>query len=170
VIKNAVGDIIASLRYLPERVKLLIIGTGYLEQSLRKQAASYQLQHRVSFLGFIPHDALPEYLHAADIFCRPSLSEGFGNSFIEAMAAGLPVITTPVGGIVDFLRDKETGLFCKVGDPKSIADAVLLLEEQPALREAIISSARRMVEQKYDWDIVAKQMRAVFEKSITNKR
>lgn len=160
--KNGVGDLIEAMRYLPARYKLLIVGSGPLEKSLKSKVKSEKSESRTTFAGEVVHEELPPHLWASDIFCRPSLSEGFGNSFVEAMAAGLPVIATPVGGIPDFLKDKETGLFCKVNDPKSIADAVLLLDDQPALREALIVGALRMVREKYDWDIIAAKMQGVF--------
>ena len=164
--KNGVGDLIDAMRYLPLQYKLGIVGSGPLGELLKSKVKNLKLEDRVLFAGEVAHTELPAYLHRADIFCRPSLSEGMGISFVEAMAAGLPVIATPVGGIVDFLKDKETGLFCKVGDPKSIADAVLLLENQPAIREAIISSALRMVQERYDWNIIAREMREVFNEII----
>jgi len=102
--KNGIQDLIESLQYLPAHIKLLICGVGPLESSLKLAANRYMLNDRVRFLGHIPHTKLPRYLHGSDIFCRPSLSEGMGSSFIEAMAAGLPVIATPVGGIPDFLH------------------------------------------------------------------
>src|SRR6185369_532215 len=124
VLKNANLDIIESLKYLPENVKLLIIGQGVEGKMLKERTKEFGLMDRVKFLGFIKHSDMPIYLHISDIFIRPSLSEGFGNSYIEAMAAGIPVIATPVGGIPDFLRDGETGLFCEVKNPKSIAQKV----------------------------------------------
>ena len=101
--KNGVGDIIEAIRSLEPSVKLLIVGGGYLESNLKLKVQNAKLEDRVKFLGFVPHEKLPPYLWASDIFVRPSLSEGMGNSFIEAMAAGLPVVGTPVGGITDFL-------------------------------------------------------------------
>ncbi|MES2087692.1 MAG: glycosyltransferase family 4 protein [Patescibacteria group bacterium] len=164
VVKNAVGDIIDALQYLPENVKFLIIGTGELHKSLKLQADSLKLHDRINFAGFISHENLPPYLWASDIFIRPSLSEGMGNSFIEAMAAGLPVIATPVGGILDFLKDGETGLFCEVGNPKSIALKVEKLMKDFESRKYIIDNALAMVEEKYDWSLVAKRMKEeVFE-------
>ena len=117
------------------------------------------LEARVSFLGFVPHDVLPMYLSASDIFIRPSRSEGMGNSFIEAMAAGKPVIATRVGGIVDFLRDGETGLFCEVGNPKSIAQKVEKLMKDRESRDYIIRTASALVTEKYDWSLIAKRTR-----------
>jgi len=157
--KNAVGDIIEALTFLPENVKLLIIGTGHLGRSLKLQVASCKLEERVKFLGFIAHENLPPYLWASDIFVRPSLSEGMGNSFIEAMASGIPVIATPVGGIPDFLRDGETGLFCQVGNPKSIAQKVGKLMKDSESRKYIVDNASQMVAEKYDWSLIAKRMK-----------
>ncbi|MBT3283024.1 glycosyltransferase family 4 protein, partial [bacterium] len=101
--KNAVEDIVRALTFLPDNYKLLIAGTGELFYELRKLTDELQLTKRVLFVGHIEHGELPKYLHISDVFVRPSLSEGLGISFIEAMAAGVPVVATEVGGITDFL-------------------------------------------------------------------
>lgn len=163
VLKNAVGDIIAALAHLPEQVKLVILGNGPLEAELKAQVNSLKLFNRVHFLGYIPHVELPPYLHISDIFVRPSLSEGLGNSFLEAMAAGLPVIATNVGGIADFLVDGETGLVCEVGNPKSIAQKVEKLMKDKESCEYITGEAKKMVGEKYEWGRVAGEMRGVLE-------
>lgn len=158
--KNGIDDVIEALRLLPENVKFIIIGSGRLEKSLKFKVQSLKLGNRVKFLGEINHDDIPKYLHASDIFIRPSLSEGMGNSFIEAMAAGLPVIATPVGGIPDFLADGETGLFCEVNNPKSIAQKVGEYTDRPDLMEKVKFNARKIVQEKYDWDLIVEQMRS----------
>jgi glycosyltransferase involved in cell wall biosynthesis len=161
--KNAVGDIIEALVFLPDNVKLLVIGTGQLEGSLKFKVKGKKLEERVRFIGFVAHNELPPYLWASDIFIRPSLSEGMGNSFIEAMAAGIPVIATPVGGIVDFLRDGETGLFCEVGNPRSIAQKVEKLTKDSESRKYIIDNAIKMVTEHYDWNFIAADMKKIFD-------
>jgi glycosyltransferase involved in cell wall biosynthesis len=160
--KNAVGDVVEALQYLPENVKFLIIGTGALEENLKLKTKNFKLEERVKFAGFISHEKLPPFLWASDIFIRPSLSEGMGNSFIEAMAAGLPVIATPVGGIPDFLKDGETGLFCEVRNPKSIAQKVEKLLKDFESRDYIVHTAQKMVTEKYDWYFVSEQMKNEF--------
>jgi glycosyltransferase involved in cell wall biosynthesis len=157
--KNGIADVIQSLVHLPNNVKFAIIGTGELEEELKTLTKKLQLEQRVMFIGFVPNHDLPAYLHQSDIFIRPSLSEGFGNSFIEAMAAGVPVITTPVGGIVDFLEEGKTGLFCEVKNPRSIAEQVELLINDNKLYRKIIINAYTMVSQKYTWNIVADEMK-----------
>ena len=167
VVKNATGDTIRALTYLPENVKFLVIGTGYEEVELKKLVEDLGLKERVKFLGYIGHDLLPMHLWASDIFVRPSLSEGMGNSFIEAMAAGLPVIATEVGGIVDFLKNKETGLFSAVADPKDIALKVEIYMRDKNLRDEIVDNAKKMVEEKYDWENVTWQMKGrVFKRVL----
>lgn len=161
VVKNAVGDIIDSLQYLPENVKFLILGQGYQEKMLKEKVEKMGLKERVNFLGYIPHKDMPQYLHVSDIFIRPSLSEGFGNSYIEAMAARIPVIATPVGGIVDFLKDGETGLFCEVQNPKSIAQKVEKLINDKESKDYIVRNAEQMVKEKYEWAKIAGDMKEV---------
>ncbi len=162
--KNAVGDIIEALKYLPENIKFLILGKGPLEKKLRIQVSNSEFQNRILFLGHIEPKEVHQYLAISDIYVRPSLSEGLGSSFLEAMAAGVPVIATPVGGIPDFLRDGETGLFCEVKNPKSIAEKVKILLENKELREKIIKKAKEMILRDYNWDFIADKMRNIFEK------
>ncbi|MDQ3014282.1 MAG: glycosyltransferase family 4 protein [bacterium] len=157
--KNGVGDVIATLPLLPEQVKFVIIGIGKLEEELKAQVKALNLERRVVFAGLKPNNNLPGYLAASDIFIRPSLSEGQGISFIEAMAAGIPIIATPVGGIPDFLKDNETGLFCEVQNPKSIAEKVTMLLENPELRATLTKNAKALVAEKYNWDLIAEMMK-----------
>lgn len=159
VIKNGIEDVIKSMGFLPGNIKFKIAGIGILEKKLKSQVKRLGLENRVEFLGFISQAELPQLLHSADIFIRPSLSEGQGISFIEAMAAGLPVIATPVGGILDFLKDGETGLFCEVNNPESIAKLVSRLINDEALRERLIENGKKLVKERYDWDFIAKEIK-----------
>lgn len=156
--KNGVADLIESLRYLDDNVKLLILGAGPLERNLKLKTKNLNLEKRIIFLGHVNHQETAKYLKISDVFIRPSLSEGMGNSFIEAMAAGIPIIGTPVGGIVDFLKDGETGLFCKVRDPKSIAEKAGVLLKNSRLKQRIVSNARKLVFEKYDWNKISGQI------------
>ncbi len=160
--KNGVKDIVSSLQYLSPACKFLSIGDGEDLAALQEQVKELKLDGRVVFNGFIAHSELPDYLKASDIFVRPSLSEGLGNSFLEAMAAGIPVIATPVGGIPDFLVDGETGLLCEVGNPKSIAQKAEKLIKDGESRDYIVGRAKAMVKEKYQWDKVAAEMRRLF--------
>src|SRR3989344_5084544 len=158
--KNGIGDVIEAMKFLPENVKFKIIGSGPLEDNLKFKIKNLKLEDRVTLLGNIDNINIPKFLHEALIFVRPSLSEGMGVSFIEAMAVGLPVIATPVGGIPDFLKHEETGLFCEPNDPESIAEQVRKLVGDKLLREKIIENAQKLVKEKYDWSLIARDMRS----------
>lgn len=158
--KNGVEDVIEAMKFMPENIKFKIAGSGILEKSLKSLVKKLKLENRVEFLGTVSQGELPAFLHSADIFIRPSLSEGQGISFLEAMAAGLPVIATPVGGIPDFLKDGETGLFVPPNNPRLIAFQVQKLISDRVLRDKIVMNAKRMVREKYDWDLIAKEMKS----------
>ncbi|MCR4330844.1 MAG: glycosyltransferase [Patescibacteria group bacterium] len=176
--KNAVDDVIAALPHLAPNIHFIVLGIGPDEEKLRKLAASLQVAERVQFLGQVDHADLPKYLKVSDIFIRPSRSEGMGNSFVEAMAAGLPVIATQEGGIADFLFDEKrnsgqpvTGWAVDKNSPKQIAEAVKNIMEHPEKVRAVTETAKVMVVEKYDWNLIAKNMRekvfgALFEKQI----
>lgn len=164
--KNAVDDLILSLRYLEPEYKLLILGEGEERNKLIKIVEDNQLQAQVKFLGFKPHEEMLSYLKISQVFCRPSLQEGLGNSFLEAMAAGVPIVATPVGGIPDFLADRKTGLFCEVRNPENIAERIKELAGNEKLRKEIISNGQILVKNNYDWEIIAKKYRETINSVI----
>ncbi|MBI4709034.1 MAG: glycosyltransferase family 4 protein [Candidatus Portnoybacteria bacterium] len=163
--KNGVGDLIEAVSKLQiPNYKLLILGSGPLEESLKSKTESLKLGNRVNFLGEIPNKKVPEYLAISDVFVRPSLSEGLGNAFLEAMAAGVPVIGTEVGGIPDFLVNRETGLFCEASNSNDIAEKIKLLLTDNDLRNKLIVNGRKLVEEKYNWNEIAERMENIFNK------
>ncbi len=175
--KNAVDDVINALPSLPTHVHFAVLGIGPDEEMLRSLAKEKGVETRVHFLGQIGHADLPKYLKASDIFIRPSRSEGMGNSFIEAMASGVPVIATQEGGIADFLFDPEknpeqnaTGFAVAADSPEEIAKKTRWILEHPIKVSKIGETARTMVFEKYDWNLIAKNMEErVFKPVLTKK-
>lgn len=164
--KNAIDDVIKALPLLPTLVQFRVLGTGKEEVSLKALAKKLGVEARVEFVGYVDHAHLPEELHKADIFIRPSRSEGFGASFVEAMAAGLPVVATQEGGLTDFLFDTKknpdklpTGFAVDKNSPEQIAEAIKTILAHPEQVAEVVKNARAMVQEKYDWDIVALHMR-----------
>ncbi|HRY31029.1 MAG TPA: glycosyltransferase family 4 protein [Candidatus Paceibacterota bacterium] len=160
--KNGIEDLIRSLVFLPTNVKLLILGAGPLEDNLKRVTENLGLFERVIFKGQVTHDDLVQYFAVADIFCRPSLSEGLGNVFLEAMASKLPVAATPVGGIVDIVVDRKTGLLAQPGDPRDLASKIDILLNDEKLRLDLVKNGFEMVSKKYDWNIIAQKMDEIF--------
>ena len=158
--KNAVDVIIKALSKLPPNFKLRIAGTGEKEQELKNLAHNLGVGERAEFLGNLHKDEVVKELRGANIFTRPSRSEGLGNSFLEAMAAGVPVVATPVGGITDFLKDNETGFMVPVDDADALAEKIKFIAD-PQNKEQIwrlTNAARELVEQTYNWDTLAPKM------------
>jgi len=160
-IKNGQDLVIKALPFLPQNIHFFNFGSGENKKYLIELAKILGVSERVHLAEYIDHDELPKYLKIADIFIRPSRSEGQGISFLEAMAAKLPVIATPVGGITDFLKNNETGYFCEPENPESVADTVQKVISDPNKNE-VVDNAYNMVKEKYDWNLIAKQMSAVF--------
>jgi glycosyltransferase involved in cell wall biosynthesis len=112
---------------------------------------------------------------ASDIFVGPSRSEGLGNAFLSAMACRMPVVATQVGGIADFLFDAKrnpekgtTGWAVDVDHPEQIAEEVNEILANPQRVREVTDRARKMVEEEYDWDIVAKKIKDNIFAHITN--
>jgi len=165
--KNGIGDLIEAVARLPvPNYKLLILGSGPLEKSLKLKVKNLKLENKILFLGNISNNEVPKYLAISDVFARPSLAEGLGNSFLEAMAAEVPIVGTPAGGIPDFLINGETGLFCEVKNPDSIAQKINQILSDEALRQKVIAGAKKLVKEKYDWQSIAQKMEDIFNKLI----
>ncbi len=169
--KNAVDDVIRALPLLSENVSFLIYGIGPDEQKLKTLAKELGVERRTRFMGEIGHEELPLALAACDIFIRPSRSEGMGNSFVEAMAAGLPVIATQEGGIADFLYDAKrnpelptTGWAVDANSSEQIADAVSRILAHPEEAKKVTETARTLTIEKYDWNIIARDMKTFFNR------
>jgi glycosyltransferase involved in cell wall biosynthesis len=163
--KNAVDDVIRALALLPAHVKFVVFGTGPDGEKLQALARDLSVTDRVLFRGQIGHDEMPKYLKACNIFIRPSRSEGMGNSFVEAMAAELPVIATQEGGIADFLFDEQrnpeeepTGWAVDANSPEQIKQAVEDILNRPEKVAQVVATAKAMAIEKYDWDLIAKRM------------
>lgn len=171
--KNAVDDVIRALPLLPRNVFFLIYGIGPDEEELRTLASELDVEKRARFMGQIGHPDMPRMLAACDIFIRPSRSEGMGNSFVEAFAASLPVIATQEGGIADFLFDENrnpgqgtTGWAVDADSPEQIATAVKGIMANPEKVAAVTRRAKELALSRYDWNLIAQDMRDLFDRLL----
>jgi len=165
VYKNGVDILINAIAKIKEtkpNIKLLIIGDGPESNNLKSLILNLKLTKEVLFLGQIPQKDLPIYFRVSDVFVRASRSEGLGNSFLEAMAAEVPVIGPPVGGIVDFLFNCQTGLLMNPEDSEDLAEKILYILSHQDMRTKIIKNAKDLVGSHYSWDIVAQKMNRIF--------
>jgi phosphatidylinositol alpha-1,6-mannosyltransferase len=167
--KNALDDLIRAMPAIQEshpNTALLLVGEGGERCRLESMASELGIRENVRFAGSVEHREIARYLQLSDVFVRPSRSEGLGSAFLEAMACGVPVVGTPVGGIVDFLRDGENGLFCEPNRPETIADTVLRLLNDADLAKRLSHTGRRLVERDYTWDRVAERIGGIYEELL----
>jgi D-inositol-3-phosphate glycosyltransferase len=129
---------------------------------LRGLASNLGVGERVAFVGAVDHDLLPLYYNAADVCVVPSHYESFGLVAIEAMASGLPVVASRVGGLTGTVKDGETGYLVPWLCPEPFAERIELLLDNEPLRASLGEAAREAVA-RYRWENVAGAVIAVYE-------
>ncbi|MBI2625988.1 MAG: glycosyltransferase family 4 protein [Candidatus Nealsonbacteria bacterium] len=149
-------------------LKLLVIGDGSERNNLERLTKELNLEDKVKFVGQIPPEGIPEYLAMADCFVLPSLKEGFGIAVLEAMAAGVPVVASRVGGILDIVEDKKTGLLVEPGNVEDISQSIQRIFQDSALKEQLINNAMTELK-RYDWQDIAEKVYKIYQKSIAIK-
>lgn len=125
-----------------ERIFVLLLGEGELQCELEALALQLGIAGKMRFLGWRPDVA--HVLAACDIFCLPSRNEGMGKALVEAMATGLPVVASDIGGIKDIVRPGENGFLIPVGDVQALAEAIALLCHDPEMRRRMGAAGRRV--------------------------
>jgi glycosyltransferase involved in cell wall biosynthesis len=143
---------------------LLLVGRGPEEDRLRLLADSLGIPGRVRFIGE-QADVAP-HLEQMDLYVQPSVVAGMPNSILEAMAAGLPVVATAVGGIPEVVLDGQTGLLVAPGDPSALADALLALLADRRLAESLGRAGRARVEAHFGEQLMIQQMEALLDRLV----
>jgi glycosyltransferase involved in cell wall biosynthesis len=169
VYKNGIDILIRAISKLKEKrpgIKLLIVGKGPEDKKLKVQSKKLKVDNSVFFLGLIPHKDLPLYFRISDVFVSPARFGGSGNSLLESMAARIPVVATPEGGSVDFLRDKENGFFCKTEDSDDMSDKINFVLGHIDERKKVVANAENLVNKYYLWDVISEKMEEVFRRLV----
>lgn len=158
--RKHIADLIrafAQVRHHLPATELVIIGDGPEHNNLRALAAELKLGSACRLLGAIPDDdEVKAWYYRADLFCLPSVQEGFGIVFLEAMAAGLPVVATTAAAIPEVVPHGEAGLLAPPGDVPALAAALTTLLADPALRQRYGAFGREYVA-RFDWMRVAER-------------
>lgn len=145
-------------------VQLLIAGRGYMESFLRLFVKRLRLEDHTKLLGFVPNEELPKLYNISDLFILPSLyCESFGITLLEAMASEKAIVASRVGGIPEVIQNGVTGLLFERGDERDLAKAVLNVLTDRSFAETLASNARKEVEEKYSWPIVAEEIEEIYK-------
>ncbi len=158
-----------AIRYLVDQgvpVQFDIIGDGPERQRLLYTIHDLELQNHVRLLGRISPEQVREQLQQSDVFLLSSLSEGISNAVLEAMACGLPVVTTDCGGMREAVTDGVEGFVVPVRDSEAMAQALLQLWKEPDLRRKRGQAARERVLKEFRLDQQISAFLALFESAI----
>lgn len=159
---EAFGELLS----LGHQAQLLIVGDGPDKEKLKELAAPHAFEDRVFFNE--GGEALYRYLGLLDIYCIPSVDEGFGLSLVEAMASGRPCIASKVGGLAEIVSDGEDGILVPPCDPKAILSAIeVLLREEPLRRRLAAAAREKAIKNFSIEDSVANTVK-VYEKAISS--
>ena len=149
-----------------KETKFIIVGEGPLRNQLLKKIEATNLTDNFTFLGNVKEDMLPAVYNCADVFALPSIQEGQGIVLLEAQASAKPVVAFDVGGVNEAVCNGETGLLVKLGSPDKLADAIMKLLSDKALREKMGANGRRFVAENLTWDICAQKMLNVYHEAL----
>jgi glycosyltransferase involved in cell wall biosynthesis len=168
--KKGYDDLLRALRLLAgsgARFRFRLYGDGPLRDELAELRDSLGLHDHVQLLGAADNDEVRAALHDADIFVlTPRIAadgdrDGIPNVLVEAMACGLPVVTTNAGGVAELVEHERNGLVAPPGDVRRVAELIGALLSDPERRQRLGVAARRYVEQSYDIDAAARELELV---------
>jgi len=144
-------------------IELTIVGEGELKKHYQQKARLLDLDDNVRFIGEVKQEDLVSYYNAASVFILPSTEiEGFGIVLLEAMACNVPVIATSIVGTSSDIKKYNAGLIVEPRKAEELAQAITTIIRDPTLAETMGSNGRNLVEEKYDWKEIAKQIENIY--------
>ncbi len=145
--------------------RFVIGGSGPLEDEIRSRIRDLRLEPYVKMAGFV--EDVPGFLSRLDMFVLPSDSEGIGLAVMEAMAAGLPVVATDVGGVPEVVSDGQTGILVPPRQPRLLAQAIVRLLVDPDLAKSMGIAGQNRVEALFDAKVMAERTVAVYRDLVS---
>jgi len=159
--KGAV-DMIDALAKLPDAVRLIMSGIGPDVEAVEKRIDALGVEDRVEMTGYAPYDTVPDVYHQGDVFVSPTYAEGFSNTILEAMASGVPIVSTKTVGVVDCLRHEDNALLVSPGEPDELAEALHRMIEDDDLRTRLAGDALEECQSTYAWSVIARQIAGIY--------
>ncbi len=171
VAKNNLSALIKAFTIVLERypeAQLKIIGAGPEFPKLSQLVHQLGVANKVDFLGPIAHQQVHKYMQHFDVFVRPSLTEGFGIVFIEAMACGCVTVGPDIPPVSNILTDGYNGFLVDPRSPEAIANLIKKIAENQKLMDDVSLRARKTVISHYSWDSVYLKMKKMYAKMCSN--
>lgn len=153
--------LLKAIALLPLNIHLILIGDGPSRPTLEQMAKDLGIAERAHFVGEILSPFNPHQFFDISVLC--SLSEGFPNSIIEALAVARPVVATPVGGVIDIIKHGQTGLLVPTDDSAALATTLQTLATDTSLRTQLGAAGQQSVRAQFHKDKVIKKLSALYE-------
>ena len=149
--------------------KFIISGKGQSDEmhKLNAYADKLGVKGNINFTGYYPDKKLPLLYQAADVFAFSTFYEHHPFAVLEALATGLPVVTTTVGGIPETIESGKNGLLVEPFNPRQFSEKILYLLEHPAEAAEMAAQARKTIVENYDWRIVVKEAMEVYDEALS---
>ena len=147
-------------------LRLVVSGIGPDVELARQHVRDEGLQPRVEFTGYASYDNAPNAYRRGDLFVSPTYSEGFSNTILEAMASGLPIVSTRVVGVVDCLKHERDSLLVEPRDARGLATAITRMLDDHTMRTRLATRALADVRRLYSWQAVGRQIVAEYERVV----
>jgi glycosyltransferase involved in cell wall biosynthesis len=148
--------------------RLTVCGSGPEQKSLVAQAEELGVGDAVTFTGRLDNDRIAGLYQCADVMLNPSLADNMPISILEALACGVPVVTTDVGGVPYLVSHEKTALLVSPGDDQAMAEAVISLLRNPALANSLAKAGQDEIHD-YTWSRVRSQLLAVYDSVLADK-
>ncbi len=158
-------DAMAAVHHARPEARAVVVGDGPLEGALRERASALGLNDVIRFAGYVHQRELPQWYRTADVFVLSSDFDNSPNVVLEAMASGLPVVATRVGGVPDYL-DPAGGALVPKGDAASMGIEIIALVDQREQRRAAGAFNRQRATTKFSWRASAEQLLAAYERVL----
>ena len=158
---DAFAGLLRARPSLRERARLILVGDGPMRPAIEKRIGQQGLDGLVWISG--DRDDVASLLRTMDLFVLPSLGEGVSNTILEAMATGLPVVATRVGGNPELVEERVNGLLVPVGDREALAEALLELADNPDGRRRMGEAGLARVRSTFNWDRTVEQYMKVYD-------
>jgi len=157
------------LQELPNAKFVVAGGTRFDQVKIQDLTSSPKIRNALVFTGYVPEGDVPSLYAACDVFCYPSLWEGFGLTPAEAQASAKPVVAFNHCAIPEVVRDGETGILVRPKDHRELAKALVRLLKDPSLRQAMGVEGRRRVQRLFNWDLATEKTLEVYKQAIESK-
>ena len=165
-IENQTEPNLEKIRRTFTKIHLNILGDGPQIENLKKLVLDYKLEENVTFVGFVDNSKISQFYQKADVFVSMSRAESWGQMYLEAMACGVPIITTENVGSNEIIENGKTGITVPQESVDLLVQSLKFFIQNPAKKLEIAQNARKKLEEKYDWNKIIDEYEKTYQELL----